>query len=259
MNINKVRVNTIYNSFEIITKGSYGGKVGVEGELRVWGNPPKMFQKQGKKWIYVGNPSTKNYRQACELNTIQFEELDNLSWDEKHVVMRYTNRLYKSVNKYLRQKEVLSSVLLEDLEVDIKNLSNGLNKLVSYEGPVYRGKGFLSKLEFEERIKTIEEGNIYIDKGFLSTSQNFFTGTEFTHGFKYRILYKINSKSGKPLGTQTYHEDENEVLFNKNSKFICEKKFIKELEEGESFSKWGRMIIGGEDKVTYCLITMTEV
>ena len=140
----------------------------------------------------------------------QFKGLPRLNDYEKALIYKYTDDGHFEINRKLRASE--GQIVDEYAEY----LDAALAKLDNYDDVVYRGEDEidLEKYQAAERDKTI-----LIEPAFLSATRSY--NLAWSYG---TFLFEIYSKTGKSIekaakfGSQT-HDNEQEVLFRKGSKF----------------------------------------
>lgn len=101
---------------------------------------------------------------------------------------------------------------------DVKELSNVLKEAPKFEGSSYRGMGLYAD-EANAFNAQLKKGNIFSDKGFMSTSAKKEAATNFAKGYDFEYVFKINGKNGVSLGDVARIKEEEEILFNLDSKF----------------------------------------
>jgi hypothetical protein len=160
-------------------------------------------------------------------------------------VESYTGGDYKSINQYLRTGKMAFRDLRGKISVikppkrkkdqqdeEIKKISDFIGSAPKVEGTVYRGmmwrKDKKSTKEFNEFIDEMIVGSDVEFPTFSSTSTDESTAIEFaTLASKkepiHSIVIKMQSKSGVYLNGASAFAVENEVLFDRDSKFIVTK------------------------------------
>ena len=144
---------------------------------------------------------------------------------EKSSINAYTRDGYIGVNGYLRgtkKGDIIQSGAYsyspKEILLHSNNLSKALSRLPNYEGDVLRTLGF-SHYSWSKIKSTFEIGNIFTDKGFMSSSRN----SRFKWGGGDIIVkMRIKSKTGKDiskLSAQRF-KNESEIMFNKNTSFV---------------------------------------
>lgn len=116
---------------------------------------------------------------------------------ELHTLAAYTANSYRFVNTYLREQTLKNT--LPDVEILVRLMLSGLNKLADYEGLVLR-KVSLPKEISEQYVV----GNIVSDAGFVSTGINY--------SYFGELQLEILSKTCKYIAPISYVEQEAEVL-----------------------------------------------
>ena len=142
--------------------------------------------------------------------------IKGLDKTDSDILHQYTRGEDKIINTFLRDSKKLSNDISE---TKINKLSEILNNAPKYKGEVYRGLS-LNETQFKEFEKTLVKGNIFTDKGFMSTSFGKDIALSFSeYNNDQRILFKIESLTGVPIENISKFADEREVLFNKQSIF----------------------------------------
>lgn len=136
-------------------------------------------------------------------------------------VSEYTAIDYSKINEYLRTDKSGD----EGKDDQINNISTFLKNAPKMEGKVYRGMNFWksrpdSLNNFDGFLNEVEEGESLTLKPFTSTSTKEKVAMEFAEGSNaHTIVFEIKSKSGVYLDGVSQKEEEDEVLFDKSSKF----------------------------------------
>ena len=160
-------------------------------------------------------------------NDIVMAQSNEVKWIKKlsdeniSSIQKYTKGFDKIINDNLRFDKAFERGVKEE---SIINLSNILESAPKYTGEVYRGIYFpdMNRIDFEDLKQEFKIGNIFTDKGFMSTSYDKKVAASFTNpdlADNTRVLFQIQSKNGVMIDKLSKFEDEKEVLFNRNSKF----------------------------------------
>lgn len=154
--------------------------------------------------------------------------------DELDAMARYTDvddhkGNYAELNWYIRTGEVEPDNKA-NVETLIDQVSAFLKNAPKIKGKVYRGmswsKGGESSKKFDGFLEQMEKGKEVQMNTFTSTSaepsivEDLFVGSE---GFDHTIRFEIKSKSGVFLGDLSEEAEEQEVLFDKDTKFKVKK------------------------------------
>lgn len=128
---------------------------------------------------------------------------------EERFLSAYTHA--SGPNTYLRNGGDIAN---EKMASTVKNV---MDRTVGTTGTFYRG---LNSAEAANTIKGMKVGDIYTDKGFLSTDWKKESAKKFTNG---GVLLEITNNSKKPgtnlsLAPYTHDFTENEMLFAPNTK-----------------------------------------
>ena len=175
--------------------------------------------------------------QFYKSNEIEQALLNEAIWINKRLtneeissIQKYTKGFDKIINDNLRFGKAFQRGVNNE---SVNNLSKILIDAPKYTGEVYRGIHFpdMNKIDFENLKQDFKVGNIFIDKGFMSTSYNKKVAASFTNpdlSDNTRVLFQIQSKKGVIIDKLSKFEDEKEVLFNRGSKFEVISKTSKE-------------------------------
>lgn len=124
-----------------------------------------------------------------------------------------------SLKKYKQHSTHINNLLnstgdkLPDPNVikDIENISSSLKQMPSYKGTVYR---------YDDRVALPKVGETINIKNFYSTASNKEDLDMIPYYTQRKTFYEIESKNGKKLKNNAQYRNENEVLFDLDSKFI---------------------------------------
>jgi len=142
-------------------------------------------------------------------------------------VDEYTAVDYMPINNYLRSSDDEKNKKRdkEQMEHKIAAISTFLKNAPKMDGVVYRGMNFWksdsdSLHDFDSFITNFKEGGAVEMKSFTSTSANKDIISDFANpGRAHAIRFKIKSKRGVYLDGLSQVPEEEEVLFDKGSKF----------------------------------------
>ena len=152
--------------------------------------------------------------------------IDELSYEEKYAVRKYTSSAYKSMNKYLRGEQSFTEYLDEvnGVKEALKNASKYNDRdIVVRRGSGYNSlKGLLGKKssidrEYVEKNKEKLIGSVCREDGFLSTSP------DPSGGFNREIEYIIKVPQGSQgayIASISEFRSEKEYLLNAGSTFV---------------------------------------
>ena len=127
--------------------------------------------------------------------------------DENMIIFLYSVQYFGLFNTILRKG---SPTDREKIKPMIELLSTALSKLDSYQGLVARGLKELSA----DVLLAYTPGAIVSFPSFTSTTKDL--NSTFTKGSTLMLIY---SKTGKDISNLAFHSYEQEVLFDKGSKF----------------------------------------
>lgn len=133
----------------------------------------------------------------------------------------YTEQGYYHINRKLRENEQLT----EDEQEYIKQITEGLNRMKSWQGIVQRfSKVNVDKIDQFKKVYV--KGNIVQSPQFLSTSHEMDTSSKIFKQFRnvdedtemgYRMV--IRSKNGVPIQSISKYRNQRQVLFKIGAKF----------------------------------------
>lgn len=130
-------------------------------------------------------------------------------------VSDYTDVDYVSINSYLRDEKSGD----EKIDKNVDHITNFLKYAPKMDGTVYRGMSFGNdERGFDKFLDGCIEGKSIMMKSFTSTSTDKDVVGEFKKG-DHSITIEIKSKNGVYLDGLAEVPEENEVLFDKKSKF----------------------------------------
>lgn len=125
---------------------------------------------------------------------------------------------YKSSESYKINEKLYNNDKLNNKEMEfVRNLDKALNKMPNYEGDLVRDLYFDDKCSLDEFVKSHKIGNIKKYSSYIST-----TKSDSYNDLANVKIYINNSKMGKDISSIGL--DEEEVLYQRNSKFIVKDK-----------------------------------
>ena len=141
-----------------------------------------------------------------KLTDIELESLNDYGGSESY-----------KINDYLMRNESLpENEGGKNLKSISDNVSNALKKLPNYKGTVHRDVPLdngIKTLNIDELKTKYSKGNTIVEKAFTSTTTDQFYDESF------EIHFTIESKTGKDVSSYVFHNDEHEILLDKNTKF----------------------------------------
>ena len=180
-------------------------------------NEVKDVPDSFKKWVL---DNQQRIDDAKKRGTLPYFLKDNPSYlkedKSRYVesVAKYTSSYYPRINQYLRgQRKQLDN---ETLSV-IDGISKYINLSDKYIGTSYRG--ITADRTIFDKLKSLKKGDDCIEKGFMSTSADKLVAEDFAEGTEYKIIFEINGKNGVNISSISDIQEEQEILFNKSSKF----------------------------------------
>lgn len=128
--------------------------------------------------------------------------------EEEASIVRYISSDSYKINEDLRN----GNKLTEDMEVFKKTLDNALKKMPEYKGTVTRSLQFMYDDDLETFLKEHKADKVVLNKSYISTTKG---KGEYNPDGQVQMI--IKSKKGRDVSM--VNEAENEVLFERNSKF----------------------------------------
>lgn len=182
----------------------------------------QMFAERKNGWENKSNQFIEN----CDIIKKQREEIQrNLSNEE----MRNLNR-YMSSDSYKINEKLYNNVPLDDNDNNfISNLDNALKKLPKYEGVVNRSMFIENQTQLNKIL------NIFNNKDMQGSWASYLSSSKEIYDENDNLRFIIKSKTGRDISM--FNEKEQEVLFERNTKFKLikiyskDKKIFAELEE----------------------------
>jgi hypothetical protein len=186
--------------------------------------------------IELGNQYDQQLQQLMERqkqpNRKIPDSFRSLTEEESVAIYHYSSMGYRELNRVLRKSDVENTTKHAAF---IRVLSSAINKLPTEQATVYRG-GMLPaygngdyfspfhsiKTIDPERLASFKAGQIFVDKGFMSTSLHSPDGIRQAFGCR-EALYTIHSKYGHEISALAVIPDEREILFVPGSEFRIDK------------------------------------
>jgi SPP1 gp7 family putative phage head morphogenesis protein len=170
----------------------------------------------GNKRLY--NTVIDDLKRDWNMDDVPLDAPERALPDHELISLRqYAGENYNLVNKYLRGDQdqfMVDEIGENNLRAFIQAGEEGLDKLPTYKGAVYRG--VKSNATLAERIaEQYEPGQTVVESAFTSTSRNpqaAFTG---------KVQFAINSKTGRDISRiSAMGKLEQEVLFKPETRFL---------------------------------------
>lgn len=139
------------------------------------------------------------------------EYIKNLSDEESKSIRRYTGSYYDSINKTLRE-----GVSVEE-DQDIFRIHKAISEAPSTTKDV---KVFRTMTLKDQDLELLQQGSIFTDKGFVSTSLDEHAG--FAGNVKSTILLPEGSNNLLNIESISVHESEKEILLQNGAKFFVQ-------------------------------------
>lgn len=189
-------------------------------------------------------------KRLLDANQNQEEWLKAINPDDKELIQHYSGNAAFRVNDFLRhdgstvapdkytgdfKSSYGSPITQKDMKM-IAELDNILEAAPKFETTVYRGLTFSRTTEevFQQFNKEVQVGQIFRDKGFVSSSYDDDIFEDFGSGrYSYAAQLTIKSKNGVLIDKASLISREKEVLFKRNSLFKVLEKNIEQTDEGD--------------------------
>lgn len=147
---------------------------------------------------------------GSDLDKAAKSDLIKLLDTEQHALNQYLSSDSYKINDKLRRMEHLSEQEL----VFVQELDKALDRMPEYQGIVYRSVSDFGIEDVDAFIKAHVADEITIFNSYLSAA-------ETVYDESFPIQYVIQSKHGKDI--RVYNQQEQEILFKRNSKFLITK------------------------------------
>lgn len=168
------------------------------------------------EWQKINNQGLGDEAQYGQLEPTYSEWYNNLTLDEQNAILSYTGSGY-GVNKWLREDKTILPHYGWGWTGD---LDNALNKAPGMPINTMAFRGFGNEtIHKAAAAGLLKPGSQLIDKAYMSTSTQWYTGKNFTsdvNGVFYRIRVPKGSKAAF-LGEGSKHGSEREILWGKNA------------------------------------------
>jgi len=167
-------------------------------------NTPKQTKEKSSSKTF------SNYDDA----TSQFDSFMDGKDDAIASINEYTDGNYSEINSSLRRSGKLDS----GNDATVKGIDEVFKSNPPvFEGTTHRAIGFTDENKFKSFVSSLEGGDTFVDKGYMSSSNNKRITEDFEHTFSVR--FEINSKKGISIKNFSNFPKEEEILFNRGSKF----------------------------------------
>lgn len=145
-----------------------------------------------------------------------------LTPEEEHALKSYISSEAYPLNEKLRDGRRLSR---EDKKL-IRNLDSALDKMPNYKGTVYRSVSEFGIEDIDEFVSGYTVGQSICFPSYISTGEKIYDDS-------FPIQYVIDCENGKDI--QGYNQNEEEVLFQRNTAFVVMQKrgstiYLKEID-----------------------------
>jgi hypothetical protein len=140
-----------------------------------------------------------------------------LTSEEQLALADYTGSGYQDLNSALR-----SDALDASQHARVDALSNALEKLPAYEGPVIRGTNLPPEV-----LAQYQPGEVITEDAFLSTTTNEAVARSPT--FAGNVEFRILSSTGRDISSVSMFPGEQEILFPAGTRFYVVSKMVDPL------------------------------
>lgn len=192
----------------------------ITGKSKFVRNQPysQWARKNGQKLLSFTEWKKIEGIKPLQLGMLKALPVSKLSKGEERAIKQYVSSESYKVNYALRNNEPLT----KEQQTMVNNLDKALKKMPRYtdKAPLQRDY-FFSDLEIQNEFVHEMYEESFEDPAYISTSKiHYGEGTEQVH-----VIIK-NSKSGRDI-TQ-FNEEEQEVLFPRNTRFYITKSYMKD-------------------------------
>ena len=192
-----------------------------KGYTDVWSK--KQYQSQKEARIGRVNEILKEQSDRAEIQRANRGELsvksgnDNIqakqiTTGEEAALNTYTSAESYIINELLRKNQELGA--WEDV---IGNLDNALKKMPTYEGNLYRTMKFISDADKRDFLNSVQVDKKIQFKAYTSTSKKVGYNDDAD-------VFVIIQNSSKGRDIEKYNPLEHEVLYERDSEFVCKYK-----------------------------------
>jgi hypothetical protein len=140
-----------------------------------------------------------------------------LTWDDLGALADYTGYGYEDLNGALRSDAVDASQ-----HARVEALSNALEKLPAYQGPVIRGTNLPPEV-----LDQYQPGEVITEDAFLSATTN--TAVARSPAFAGNVEFRILSNTGRDISPVSMFPGEQEILFPAGTRFYVVSKILDPL------------------------------
>lgn len=188
---------------EIDTKGPAGPQEWSEGESVAVRGPSDGVPERPSSTSPIEPPGEGRVDGSVKVVEAQSRLIETALTPEEHEAVRdYTDEGFRPINRSLRDEQFSTP----ELQARAERLSQALTKFPAHEGPVYRGADLDPSV-----LAKYRPGLIVREDAFTSTST--------TRPFEGNTQYSIMSKTGRDIHDSSAYSPENEVLFDKGTRF----------------------------------------
>lgn len=139
-------------------------------------------------------------------------------------IQAYTGNSYREMNSYLRfgtTDSFETEHYLGAVKRNIEDTKSFLKKAPKVETESFRGISFDKQVDYHYFKSQVNDGAIFLDKGFMSTTTKQGIDKSFIKDdHSYRINFLVKGRSGVPLEPVSVAKREQEILFHPETKFI---------------------------------------
>jgi hypothetical protein len=185
---------------------------------------PKPYRGSVQDRIDEVRKSKAKIKKAPQkLKRKKYEELSKA----ERGVNAYSGSIWSRVNPYMRKGVKAKSD--QGMDELINDISSYFKSAPKYQGDCYRLINFENIEDFNNFTKDFEKSGVLVDKAFASASKSRANiPVEAKEKGRNRVWLKIKSKTGTSIDHISSNPGEDEILFDKNTKFKLSKILKKE-------------------------------
>lgn len=184
-------------------------------------NVPTPAEETYKSWTDVfNNARFISYKYDDAITRFETEARKEANADLIEAVKDYTGNGYSVLNDKLRNDKELSphhEKLLKRIDEAYKL---GVFQTSENHPQVFRGIRFDDERELEDFLRQELSSDVFIDKGYMSTSIEYKTADGFSGGgTRPRVLFEIQNAIGLPVESISQVSREKEILLPRGARF----------------------------------------
>lgn len=164
----------------------------------------------------------EGYMDEADFDMLKAGKSIGLNDNETNLMYNYSDRLYKTLNQ-----EIYTGNKTDMTDFVVDRMNATMDKLKSYKGNTFRGMNVDNAEQF---VSQLESGETFRFDTFTSSSKDMNVVQDFLDSRKEKVIFSIESKTGKEIDKLSMVPEEQEVLFKAGTKF----KFISKNKMGDT-------------------------